>query len=326
MISYNANHSASSRPANSVRPQQNQQTSREGISRLLTNKAVHPKKLCAPSKKSNFFSSLSTPTFEKAIDLDSLEEVNKVIKRAVKKNPQLINEKFGLIKHSPLTYTVSQHKQNALAIISTLLSNGADINTTDGLNGDSALILSSQYAHQDVMELLLSHQDTDINLTNNSGKSALYYAFKNDNSEIIQTMLNNGASLHDVIQQFETDSLENDLPGTLTSLKEDLDALKENCLKDDNFNIGRALEEFKSEGIKNESLYLTETSIETPDITQTTAYKNHREQTFLNTTVDKIDQAVNKGPLPSATIAQILSYIDLQEGTLASNTPNSLGL
>ncbi|XP_059144162.1 putative ankyrin repeat protein RF_0381 isoform X2 [Physella acuta] len=42
--------------------------------------------------------------------------------------------------------------------------------------GRSALHLSVLYGHQDVLQLLLAHQDVDINVTDNLGRSAYHYA------------------------------------------------------------------------------------------------------------------------------------------------------
>ncbi len=268
---------------------------------------------------------LLAPSFENAIRKGSLSQVEKTIKRNEGNNS--INQHFGPFSKTPLTYAVERYSVNKVSkdIISILINNGADLKGSD-MNADTALIIASQKGLTDIVKLLLTYSDAGINERNSVGCDALYFAASSQKDyELTQLLLNNGASLCGVTARAQSYGL-SDLPGILKPLKKDLETFKANCLKDENFNIEEALKKPKGENDGGKRLYLTESAVEIPEITQTAAYKNYAKAKFLRVTQDKIGAVRNNGPIPSNIIADILLLRDMESDMLASNLPNPLDL
>ena len=73
-----------------------------------------------------------------------------------------------------------------------LLDHGAQVNLQNS-NEDTALIVASQRCHTKCVECLLGRKDTDVNLCNRSGSSALMVAVQNGYSETAKLLLDHGA-------------------------------------------------------------------------------------------------------------------------------------
>jgi ankyrin repeat protein len=61
-------------------------------------------------------------------------------------------------------------------------------------SGNTFLILACMFSHIDIINWLLS-KNCDINLSNFDGKTALYYAIKNNLNEIIKALIQKGVSI-----------------------------------------------------------------------------------------------------------------------------------
>ena len=70
------------------------------------------------------------------------------------------------------------------------LEDGADINETN-LNGETGLILALQRRHNTMVEMLLQHQNVDVNKPDDRGKCALHYAvgLQRHQNQVVQLLL-----------------------------------------------------------------------------------------------------------------------------------------
>lgn len=82
---------------------------------------------------------------------------------------------------------------NRINVMHFLLKNGANINHRDN-SGKTVLMISSQCNHIKITEELTKL--CDINAINNEGRTALMFAIGNNNSEIVNLLLNSGADPH----------------------------------------------------------------------------------------------------------------------------------
>ncbi|XP_046649363.1 uncharacterized protein LOC124340776 [Daphnia pulicaria] len=118
----------------------------------------------------------------------------------------LANEKRIDINESNNSGLTALHmaiKTSNATIARFLLSKRADPNATDK-NGQTPLHLAAKYAKDmDIVELLLNHQDVDVNYLDNSGQSALHYARENEHghSERIVTLLKEKGAKDEGINQ-----------------------------------------------------------------------------------------------------------------------------
>ena len=66
---------------------------------------------------------------------------------------------------------------------------GADINAAENVTGYTPLIYASRYGYSNVLQLILEHEDIDINKANNDGNTALYWASYYGHFMIVQMLL-----------------------------------------------------------------------------------------------------------------------------------------
>ena len=70
---------------------------------------------------------------------------------------------------------------------------GADINTISLYNGNTPLIVASEYGHTPIVEYLIQNK-ADINARNNDGKTPLILAKENGHEEIVKHLIEHGAT------------------------------------------------------------------------------------------------------------------------------------
>jgi len=74
------------------------------------------------------------------------------------------------------------------------LSSDRNVNELDS-SGNSALILATEKNHRNILNILISFETIDVNIINNSGYTALLYACKNKNIDIITQLFAKGAKI-----------------------------------------------------------------------------------------------------------------------------------
>eukprot|EP01084_Bolivina_argentea_P149005 260384_1 len=90
------------------------------------------------------------------------------------------------IKGFTALYVASQN--NHTFIVKLLLQNGADTNATNTI-GNAPLWIAALRGHVEVVRVLLSHPDTDIDYQNLNGITALYIACENNHIEVVKLLL-----------------------------------------------------------------------------------------------------------------------------------------
>ena len=107
-----------------------------------------------------------------------------------------INEKLINLCRSKSTNT------DLLNEISDLLSEGGDVNQT-AQNGNTALILASQYGHEEIVKLLLD-KGPDVNQSIQNGNTALILASWQGHEETVKLLLDKGADVNQTNQDRNT--------------------------------------------------------------------------------------------------------------------------
>lgn len=82
-------------------------------------------------------------------------------------------------------------KHNSITEIESALQRGVDVNSCDQ-NGNSLLILSCQYSHDNLSKFLIN-RGADLNASNKQGNTALHFCFSNGSEELGRYLISLGA-------------------------------------------------------------------------------------------------------------------------------------
>merc|ERR1719367_39944 len=85
-------------------------------------------------------------------------------------------------------------KLGHLQSIQHMIESGADINTISLYNGNTPLIVASQYGQEGIVEYLIQNK-ANLEAQNNEGKSSLMVAKENGHETIVKQLMDNGATL-----------------------------------------------------------------------------------------------------------------------------------
>merc|ERR1712223_1039430 len=85
-------------------------------------------------------------------------------------------------------------KLGHLQSIQHMIESGADINTISLYNGNTPLIVASQYGQNAIVEYLIQNR-ANLEAQNNEGKSSLMVAKENGHEMIVKKLMDNGATL-----------------------------------------------------------------------------------------------------------------------------------
>lgn len=85
-------------------------------------------------------------------------------------------------------------REDQIAIVQGLLSNGADVNVKDE-DGNTALIIAAIFGHNTIAQILLAN-GADVNAKDNDGKTALMWAAFNGQTAIVRLLLSTGADVN----------------------------------------------------------------------------------------------------------------------------------
>lgn len=96
------------------------------------------------------------------------------------------------LNFSLLKATVVEDIEQGLEKARDALSGGADVNSKDDMFGVTALMLASSRGKFEIVELLVK-SGADVNRRDNDGLSALYYATRAKNKEIMAFLQEHGA-------------------------------------------------------------------------------------------------------------------------------------
>ena len=80
-----------------------------------------------------------------------------------------------------------------LDVVTSLLEEGGDPNTSQA--GQSLLHLAIQSGHTELVRLLLSHPDTDVNMTDTAGLTPLHLASSQGRDKIVRIMVGSEAKV-----------------------------------------------------------------------------------------------------------------------------------
>lgn len=106
--------------------------------------------------------------------------------------------KYGLDINAPITETganalmVLTNKKSSLGV-KNLIESGADVNLCDK-DGKSALFYAILQCNTELVEILIEN-GAEINLCDKDGKTPLYYAISKNNKDIVKTLLDNKADI-----------------------------------------------------------------------------------------------------------------------------------
>jgi ankyrin repeat protein len=108
-----------------------------------------------------------------------------------------------------------------LRIINLLIEMGIDINYNNTYDGYSALHIAVEYENEELVKLLLSYDETDIELKTSNYETALHIACKYNNYNIVKILVESGSE----VNQYNNKSI---LPIGLTNSKKITKYLLEN--------------------------------------------------------------------------------------------------
>ena len=98
----------------------------------------------------------------------------------------------GFDQNSYGLYLIHSAENNNLAHVRIMLSLNADVNTTDA-HGNTALIWASYYGHTDIVRLLVTVENINLDYVDHEGCSALYWAEKKQHTECAEILRQAGA-------------------------------------------------------------------------------------------------------------------------------------
>lgn len=84
-------------------------------------------------------------------------------------------------------------------ILNLLFQNGANVNQKNDYNQTPLLMLTQNWNHWKLVQLLISH-GAAIHEEESYGWSALTYSLKKDNDKVVQILVNNGAQIHSKVK------------------------------------------------------------------------------------------------------------------------------
>lgn len=81
-----------------------------------------------------------------------------------------------------------------LSVMRLLLLHGANINTAEGKSGRTVLHLAAEWGNMDILKFLVSRRETDIDARTYAGLTPILLAFGRSHGDIVEELLNRGAS------------------------------------------------------------------------------------------------------------------------------------
>jgi ankyrin repeat protein len=133
-----------------------------------------------------------------AVEQNNLEKVKRLLKNGVKPD---INPSLFYGRDIPALTPLQIAAQNGYTeIVKILMANKASANSTgkgggDPMTGNAPLALAVREGHEDIVKLLLSDQHVYLDESNSSGWTALMYACHNNQKEIADILIKNGADV-----------------------------------------------------------------------------------------------------------------------------------
>lgn len=123
-----------------------------------------------------------------AVNIDNPKLVSNVIK--------LDNKAINLPDNSGNTALIYAAQKGLTDNIRILLSNGAKVNYRNPATGLSALSAAAAEGHDDVIRLLVRTGKADVNLSDLSGRTPIFYAIEQNKVNALRTLLSLGADVN----------------------------------------------------------------------------------------------------------------------------------